>query len=161
MHELTSTSRMVRPPRIDPPASARESLADPPPPDAPSPMPFGTRGVGSEGSRAVAAEAPVSARAAVPDTNKTVRDIFKAFEEVEGEFYAHLTPEERQRIRVATCLPSQRTIHAHPVSAITTSSIAAILIGFMAGLVLRGSPGVYRGPSSTARRAVDTLVGYV
>lgn len=151
LHELQSTARLARPPRIEPPASARESLSDPvhddaPPSPATPPPP-----------------APVvSARMAVANAETKAHEMMRLFDDVENDLAHYLTPSERRRVRSASCaLPVERAIVSHPLASFLTSALLAALLGMFAGACMRPSaPAGYRLPSRATRSNVDRLVGY-
>ena len=127
---------------------------------------------GAEGAEgAESAEEVVSARVATTpaDPAERVRAFVQSLDAVEGELYHLLTPEERRRVRLATCPPhgaAERAVQSDPMTSVLGCAAAAACAGALAALLLapdhhHAAPSGFRGPSSTGARAVERLVSYV
>lgn len=104
---------------------------------------------------------------AVSDHATAVRGVIDAIDSMGDSLYVFTTPEERVRIRQATCAPTspfERTLHTHPTSSLLSSSLLAVGVGVLLGSMISGSSSrdgyVLRGVSSASRRAVDRMLEY-
>ena len=151
-----ATRRTTHPRRMDFPISAREAtVAD----SEASPSPPGKRSVSPDAAPPLDAMSPTHATA--------VRDILDAIDSVGDSLYTFTTPEERVRIRQATCAPRSTvewTIHTNPTSSLLSTSLLAIGAGvFIGSMISRPSfsqGNVLRGISSTSQRTVDRMLEY-
>lgn len=162
LHEVAQNVRAQNPPRLPLPLSARETTLGDDERDelSASPMP--------PNAKPSASSAPSQAMRV--DEAGTVRNILDAIDQVGDHLYMYTTPEERARIRRATC-PSnanfERALHSNPTSSLLSTSVLAVGTGVLLGCMLSGkgtSERTYGNAnptiSSTVRRTIDRMLSY-
>ena len=166
LDDVKKTQRMTRPPRPTLPSQSRTSMLEPSTPVRPeSPDAERPESPAAERPERPAAERPerpalVSARAAETtvgdsrDPAASVRDIVAAVDRVGNLLYLHTTPQERARIRAATC-GSSNFEHAM-VTQPTTTAMYWILLMVMAIAATMTVPKMFTSHHCHKQQALPT-----
>ena len=167
MHQLHTSSRIARPPRPDPPVSARETFDR-------NQLEFQEHSHEELQEEEYEKDNKKHVTFAPPqdDYSKTKEIMalvssMRAFQDA-GRY---LNANERRHLRTMSCSGQnsfQRSIHMDPVSSIATTTVVAFLCGYVMATLLSTSSVPYRGASGTSsslppstRKAVDRMMSYV
>lgn len=166
MHQLHTSSRIARPPRPDPPVSARETFDR-------NQLEFQEHSNEEEFQEEERENKKHVTFAPPQDDYSKTKEVMalvssmRAFQDA-GRY---LTSDERRHLRTMSCSGQnsfQRSIHMDPVSSMATSTVIAFLCGYVMATLLSTTSVSYRGASGTSsslppstRKAVDRMMSYV
>jgi hypothetical protein len=144
--DLERTSKMRHPPRPEPPLFARGEAAHAEQRDERKSEEY------SSARRADTEDAAKQTDAEV------ARNIVVALDSLQGTFYSHTTPEERARVRRATCPPSTpQAFYTDPVFSLAVTFLLALVAG---ALSARSTATPFRGAQLDCRNAVERMVRF-
>ena len=141
MHDVRATSHIRFPPRLSPPASARESLAEH----------EETEEVVS--ARVETPDAPPAAAPRPKSAQERFQEFYAAFEHVESSLHTHLTPEDRERMARALAPPRAAP---DPATIVVGVSVAAVLVTALVCLQSGGRTRTHRAYAGGASDAASS-----